>query len=557
MAWLASNNVQPSDRLSNQMLNNLANDDRVWGGDVNAGGYKLSNVILTGSGGFTSTTSPINVTAGSDGTSAVNLMKDVTHSRWSIVKGSGAESGGNAGSNFFINRFDDSGALIDSPICIVRSSGYVGIGTSNPGSRFVISNPAGGGGLEFSPAVNWSGTNGTYITSYDRVATAYRDVIFDLNGAASSAFTMKAGGNIGIGNATPQVRLAVTGPSGVYNGSGTEGIAQFTTGTGGVGDDKLQFGVVTGSYAWIQAVKPGSAVRPLILNPSGGTGYVGVGTTTPQINLAVTGASSAYANSNGGIFMVTTGSGGGADERMEFGILDGNYVWVQGTKPGSAARPIVLNPVGGNVGVGGVPGYDFHVVRASAYTQIMLENTSGTGDSGYLVKDANRTWKLGINIAAVGAGIFSIFDATASVQRLTIQTNGNVSLGAVLGTHLLELAADSAAKPGTNTWSAPSDIRLKRNIRRFEGDIELFRRLDPIEAEYNGKLNLPEGMRIVGFNAAELRKILPQAVSSVRGKLNQDDVEETDILSVNTHEVFFHMLRAVQILDKRLSELES
>src|SRR5262245_52690020 len=48
MAWLSRNNFTPSDHLHADDLNNLANDIRVWGGDVNGGGYTLSNVHIIG-----------------------------------------------------------------------------------------------------------------------------------------------------------------------------------------------------------------------------------------------------------------------------------------------------------------------------------------------------------------------------------------------------------------------------------------------------------------------------------------------------------------------------
>jgi hypothetical protein len=49
MAWLSRNNFTPSDFLDANDLNNLANDIRAWGGDVNGGGHTLSNVIISGS----------------------------------------------------------------------------------------------------------------------------------------------------------------------------------------------------------------------------------------------------------------------------------------------------------------------------------------------------------------------------------------------------------------------------------------------------------------------------------------------------------------------------
>jgi len=52
MAWLSRNDFQPSEMLHSDDLNNLANDIRYWGGDVNGGGHRLYNVLLdtTGSG---------------------------------------------------------------------------------------------------------------------------------------------------------------------------------------------------------------------------------------------------------------------------------------------------------------------------------------------------------------------------------------------------------------------------------------------------------------------------------------------------------------------------
>lgn len=551
--WLSRTNLAPSDKLSNAMLNNLALDDRNWGGDVNAGGYRLSNVILDGSGGFSSTTSPINLTAGADGMSIVNLMKDVTHNRWAIVKGSGAETGGNAGSNFRIDRFDDSGNVLSVPFYIIRATGYVGVGgLSNPVTSLVtkgasadfnsygimgVTTGVGAAGDEY---IGFGIIDGQYAwIQPSKIANTYRPLI--LNPARSTA------GYIGIGSRTPLTWLTVTGVSNTYTGSGTDGILTLTTGTGVGNDEQLAFGIVDGNYSWIQALKPGVAARQLILQPAGG-GYVGICTKTPQINLAVTGASNAYANTGGGIFMITTGNGAGGDERMEMGILDGQYAWIQATKPGSAARNIVLNPVGGMVGVNGNPAYDFHVTKATTYTQAMIENVAGTGDTGLILKDANRQFKLGINVAATGAGGFNIFDLTAGNLRFSIASNGNVGIAMAGASYLLQLPADSAAKPTTSTWTVPSSRQVKQNIRDLEGGLDVITKLRPIEAEYNGAAGMPKGQRTVGFVAEEVQAILPDCVTAHKGKISPDAEEEIDLLGLNIHEILIHLILAVQQL---------
>jgi hypothetical protein len=97
----------------------------------------------------------------------------------------------------------------------------------------------------------------------------------------------------------------------------------------------------------------------------------------------------------------------------------------------------------------------------------------------------------------------------------------------------------------------PSDIRLKRNIRDLTGGLAVIEKLHLIEAEYNGLGNMPEGLRVVGFLAHELREIVPHAVGSTRGKLKPDDAGETDILDMNIHEVLMHLILAVQQLNQR------
>jgi len=154
----------------------------------------------------------------------------------------------------------------------------------------------------------------------------------------------------------------------------------------------------------------------------------------------------------------------------------------------------------------------------------------------------------------------SLNDAVSTYVPMLYQASthsfqgGNVGIGA-FSSYQLGLTSDSAAKPSTNTWTVVSDIRVKRNVSRFEGDMEVIRRLDPIVAEYTGQGGTPEGMRVVSLDAAALREIVPQAVSSVRGRLNPDDAEETEILGVNTHEIFYHMLRAIQQMDRELETL--
>jgi len=133
---------------------------------------------------------------------------------------------------------------------------------------------------------------------------------------------------------------------------------------------------------------------------------------------------------------------------------------------------------------------------------------------------------------------------------------GKVGIGLSVSTfpsYALQLGADSAAKPTTNTWTVPaSDARTKRNVKDLVGGLEIIKRLRPIEAEFNGLGGTQEGQRLLGFIAQEIREVLPGTVGSRRGKLHPDDEEETDILDFNLHEVLIHLVLAVKQLAARV-----
>jgi len=130
-SWLSRIDFAPSDYLHANDLNSLGLDIRNWGGDVNAGGYRLTNVVFDGSGSFQYYTSPVEITPGTDSQSITQYAAAGSPNpvvRWSAGKDATAESGSNAGSNYAISRYSDTGVLIDKPLSIDRASGVISLG---------------------------------------------------------------------------------------------------------------------------------------------------------------------------------------------------------------------------------------------------------------------------------------------------------------------------------------------------------------------------------------------------------------------------------------------
>jgi hypothetical protein len=82
---------------------------------------------------------------------------------------SGTESGSNAGANFFIRRYSDAGALIDTPLTITRSTGIV-----------TLANKLIGLNAEFS------GTGTTFVSVDSTVNTGYSTFVHNENGVSKA-----------------------------------------------------------------------------------------------------------------------------------------------------------------------------------------------------------------------------------------------------------------------------------------------------------------------------------------------------------------------------------
>jgi hypothetical protein len=472
---------------------------------------------------------------------------------------------------------------------------------------------AGDNGVNFSAGGAYNGTTwiaksttATNIAQYGGFIQFFSDSSLTVGGAytLTSRMIIAPSGQVGIGTANPLYRLDVRTP-----GTTQMHIAQTDTDAGGyltsVGDNHcvLSAGVAYNGTTWVAkstvasyvglfnggvqfaidtGLTVGSGYTPTQRVVIDNGGQVGIGTVSPlyRLDVRTPGVTAAQVHiastdTDAGFYLQTNGDSTG---NLSAGEAYNGTNWIAKS---TAASCIVQ---GGawiyfNTDSGLTPGNAFTptsrmVISPSGYVGIGINNPLNQLS---IIPAANATTAAGATQFSIGEptnnsayrltlGCFSDTQMKAVIQHqagtlalgvlLLNPSGGAVGIGITAPGYQLQLGADSAAKPGTNTWIIVSDIRTKRNVRGLEGGLEIVNQLEPIVAEYNGKAHTPDGGRVVSFEPKQLREILPHAVSSTMGKLDPDDSEETEILGVNTHEILFHLILAVQQLNRHLQALE-
>ena len=495
--------------------------------------------------GTTSPSHKLQVNDNSAGNTTYAIVSDNNGASGTTVAGLGFANGGSLKSSITAAVFGNDfmtfnvGGSGTTERMRIDSSGRLGIGTTSPNGKLTISN-GGAGGFEFTPDTTaFSVANSNYLASYDRSASAYRDIVFDLGGAESQSVRFKAGGNVGIGTSSPAKTLEVN--------AGTNTEMRIGTTTNG----SLQLGHFgNGTFIGTDSGTPSAA--DLVRLGTGGaermridsSGNVGIGTSSPSfgsgsgleieragiatIRLQNSNSKSVEItqdsdftieskNSGSNILLMPTSNVGiGTTSPSQKLDVDSGHIAVDAgyglVWSGDADR--IITPEDNSVG-------GLFKVASAAATRFMR------GSSESMRIDSSGNLLVGTTNTSAGIGntdqghVISGNNNYASHSRngnVPLFLNRNTSHGDILSFRYVGNEVGSVSVTNTATaFNTSSDARLKDVTGEARG-LEVINELNPVA--YNWKA---DGKADEGLIAQEVLDVVPNAVSGSEEDMYQMD----------------------------------
>ncbi|HTK59884.1 MAG TPA: tail fiber domain-containing protein [Candidatus Baltobacteraceae bacterium] len=116
----------------------------------------------------------------------------------------------------------------------------------------------------------------------------------------------------------------------------------------------------------------------------------------------------------------------------------------------------------------------------------------------------------------------------------------------------VQIVTGDAIKPSGSSWQVSSDKRVKKDVSGFADGLETLRKLNPVNFTYNGLGETVDGLKGIGFIAQDVKDIVPYMMHTRKAKLHPDDVEETDIYTIEDSALSYINLNAIKTLDLRI-----
>ena len=444
-------------------------------------------------------------------------------------------------------------------------------------------------------------SNGTITAQTLVVQTVTSSVDFvtgsSVNGSLSSNTHQFTGsvlitGSVGIGINSPSATLHTE----VSSSTWVSKIINTNTSSNNAGL-LIKAGVNSGNEILLAQKANGTSV--FLVDASGN---VGIGTTSPGLNLAVQGLYGLPATSGvqgTGIFRVQDSA---SNIALDMGVIQNAGTWMQsGNKANSAVLPLSLNQNGGNVLIGTTTNgaYKLDINGTTRVSGVLtLSSTISNGTYTYTLPGATGTLALtsalssylatsggtmtgGISIQAtsattssriqiVGNGVSTLIigqNSRGGVVRgqggsdeLSFWTGGTGEEAAGGGgTERMRISGNGSVGAGgstTNIYNA-SDIRLKKNITPITLGLNAIAALNPVKFNWADGFDEVEVDKIIlGFIAQEVQEVLPEAVEAFSGETKLNDTIITDALRVNEKFIIPVLVKAIQELKAEIDTLK-
>jgi hypothetical protein len=401
-----------------------------------------------------------------------------------------------------------------------RRSGYA---TTSGGSNTFIGTTAGD--------ANTTGSSNTYVGyNADGSATLTNATAIGANASVtqSNSLILGNGANVGIGTSAPTQNLHVVGNSyitGAYydssNDPGTSGEVLVSTTTG---------------TDWQNFCDLVAACDPAAI---GGWGYDSV---------------SAAVESNE------------AEADMLFGANDVNYTGATGDDTRMFYESQTASFRAGqcndnswnmaNLGQGSAA-FGYNTQARGFFSMAIGEGTSAPsygalslGRYNAAIGDVPNQWNASDAIMEIGIGT----GPSSRQNAMTVLKSGNVGLGSTTPAFRLQLSSNSAAKPGSSTWTVSSDARLKKNIEPYKEGLDVVKKIEPVSYNYTGVAEMPTDERFVGTLAQDLEKVAPHMVKEWQYRDLKGNT--TDYKAVDYNAMLFMFVNAIKELDEKNTKLE-
>lgn len=312
-------------------------------------------------------------------------------------------------------------AVDTNTLYVDAANDEVGINTATPAAPLHVSLPSATGTYAY---FDTDGTRGLEIDIQNSSNGRARNKVNLKSGDAAGEFGFFGGagteyltinnvGNVGIGTSSPIKALDIAGELRIASTADHIGLVDTAT--------SKRFDLASESNSF--TISDGSTERMRITS----AGNVGIGTSSPQGKMHIVGTTTipSLGSDGGALYLGNTTSN---DYGLQAGVTIGGDAWLQVQRNDGTATAygLVLQPNGGNVGIGTSPATKLHI----ADTTSPIFRISETGV---------RSWDL-----EVDGGAFTVKDATAAAERMRIDSSGNLLVGlsstisAGTGTHRVQ-----------------------------------------------------------------------------------------------------------------------